>query len=326
MSDGGRRIGGWDVHTHIVPPAVAALAERGRFGMRAHADTLSVCGHGVPLLPISVASRLVERIHADDLDGAIVSVPPPLFRPDLAAADRREYADRVNDGLREACAPHAGRLRPLAYLPAEDPELAAGIATGLDAGWAGVVMGTQLASLSYASRAFDPLWETLGRLRLPLFIHPGATPDARLEPFYMSNLIGNPFETTLAAASLIMGGVHGRFPDLVIILAHGGGCAAALCGRWQRGLATRRAVGAEQALLPNEAMRRFYVDCLVHSRAYLAAIMDVVGEERVLLGSDWPFPMGAPSAEHDLGHLDGALRRKIRHTNAQRAFGARLLS
>ncbi|MGE3148148.1 MAG: amidohydrolase family protein [Pseudorhodoplanes sp.] len=326
MGDAGHhhRIGGWDVHTHIVPPAMIAAAERGRFGMQATPPTLRICGHGVPLHPISDVGKLVDRIHADGLDGAIVSVPPPLFRPDLGQSDRREYAALVNDGLREACQGHSSLLRPLAYLPAEDPEVACGIATQLDTGWVGVVMGTELGTLSYASGRFDPLWDTLGRLSLPLFIHPGSTPDQRLEPFYLTNLLGNPAETTIAAANLVFAGVMHRFPALKIILAHGGGCVAALCGRWQRGATTNRPGIPELDMKPAEAVRKFYVDSLVHSPAFLAAIAEIVGEDRILLGSDWPFPMGAPSADHDLGALDAALKHKIRKANAEAAFGSRL--
>jgi aminocarboxymuconate-semialdehyde decarboxylase len=115
-----------------------------------------------------------------------------------------------------------------------------------------------------------------------------------------------------------------RFPDLNIILAHGGGCVAALCGRWQRGVTTNRPGIPALELSPIEAVRRFYVDSLVHSAAFLDTIIKTIGENRVLLGSDWPFPMGAPNADHDLGHLDAVLRRRIRKTNAEEAFGARL--
>jgi aminocarboxymuconate-semialdehyde decarboxylase len=319
-------IGGWDVHTHIVPPELVAAAEAGWFGMRATPDTVQICGHGVRLHPLSEVDKLVERVRSDGLDGAVVSVPPPLFRPDLPDSDRRDYAGLINDGLRNACREHPRELRPLAYLPAEAPALAARIADALDDDWAGVIMGTELGPLSYASTAFDLLWETLSRRRLALFIHPGSTPDTRLDPFYLTNLLGNPVETTIAAANLIFAGVMHRFPQLNVILAHGGGCVAALCGRWQRGVETKRPGISPLREPPIEAVRRFYVDSLVHSPAFLTAIAEIVGTERILLGSDWPFPMGAPSAEHDLRHLDHDLKHRIRNINAETAFGARLKS
>src|SRR5690349_6861229 len=121
--------GGWDVHTHIVPPAVIAAGEKGLYGMRAEPKTLHICAHGVPLHPLSKIGALVDRVKSDGLDGAVVSVPPPLFRPDLGTDDRASYSDLVNDGLLSACRAHHPLLRPFAYLPMEEPELAATIAS-----------------------------------------------------------------------------------------------------------------------------------------------------------------------------------------------------
>jgi aminocarboxymuconate-semialdehyde decarboxylase len=318
------RLGGWDVHTHIVPPAVVTAGERGAFGMRVSPGTLTICAHGVPLHPLSDVNKLADRIKSDDLDGAVVSVPPPLFRPDLDAKDCRDYTQLVNDGLYEACRYHDRTLRPLAYLPVEVPEVAASVAASLDARWAGVVMGTETGVISYASAELDPLWQILSEKKLPLFIHPGSTPDKRLDHFYLTNLLGNPVETTIAASNLIFADVMHRYPDLNVILAHGGGCVAALCGRWQRGTMTNRPDIPKLALEPKDAVRCFYVDSIVHSPAFLDAIIKTIGDDRILLGSDWPFPMGAPNADHDLGHLDEAVRRRIRKTNAEQAFGSRL--
>lgn len=312
------------MHTHIIPPAVVSAGEKGLYGMRVEPTTLRICAHGVPLQALSKVDRLVERVRSDGLDGAIISVPPPLFRPDLGADDRASYTGLVNDSLLDVCRQHQPLFRPFAYLPAEDPELAAKIASRLGDHWAGAVVGTELGVLSYASPRYDALWQALSDAKLPLFIHPGSSPDKRLDPFYLSNLLGNPVETTIAAANLIFAGVMYRFPGLKVILAHGGGCVAALCGRWQQGATTDRPDVPDLALKPIEAVRRFYVDSLVHSPAYLAAIIDIIGDDKILLGSDWPFPMGAPSAEHDLTHLDQALKIKIRKTNAETVFGTRL--
>jgi aminocarboxymuconate-semialdehyde decarboxylase len=319
-------LGGWDVHTHLLPPAVIAAGEEGLYGMRVQAKTLHICAHGVPLHPISDIGKLADRVYCDDLDGALVSVPPPLFRPDLTASDCAAYTELVNDSLLSACRDHHPRLRPFAYLPVENPELAARIASQLGPEWAGAVAGTELGALSYASERYDALWQRLSNAKLPLFIHPGSSPDARLDAFYLSNLLGNPVETTIAAANLVFAGVMHRFPGLKVVLAHGGGCLAALCGRWQQGALTKRPGIPDLQLQPREAVRRFYVDSLVHSPGFLAAIADILGDDRILLGSDWPFPMGAASAEHDLGPLDAALKRKIRKSNAEAVFGTRLMS
>ena len=116
-----QRIGGWDVHTHIVPPAVVAAGGRGAFGMRASSDTLTICAHGVPPHPLTEVNKLADRVKSDYLDGAIVSVPPPLFRPDLSEADCRDYAKLVNEGLFEACRDHAGVLARLEGIKTTEP-------------------------------------------------------------------------------------------------------------------------------------------------------------------------------------------------------------
>jgi len=316
--------GGWDVHVHIIPPAIHEAGTRGLYGMRADATTLRICSHGVPLQPLSDVGRLIDRISSDHLDGAIVSVPPPLFRPDLRSDEQASYTRLVNESLLSACQAHHPTLRPFAYLPIENPELAADAALELGDEWAGVVAGTELGGLAYASERYEALWQALADAKLPLFIHPGSSPDERLDAFYLSNLLGNPVETTIAAANLIFSGAMHRFPGLQVILAHGGGCLAALSGRWQRGMLTNRPGIAELDLAPADAVRRFHVDSLVHSPAFLRTIIDVVGDDRILLGSDWPFPMGAPSAAHDISELSPALQKKIRKTNAEQLFGSRL--
>lgn len=316
--------GGWDSHTHIIPPAVIAAGESGRYGMSAEPDLLKILGRGVATSALVDINSLLKRVGSDALDGAVVFIPPPLFRPDLEDGNRESYASFVNDSLLSACDPHRRALRPCAYLPIEAPELSAEIASTLDHNWVGTVAGTELGALSFASSRYDSLWDVLSRRRIPLFIHPGASPDPRLDAFYLSNLLGNPVETTIAAANLVFSGVMERFPDLHVILAHGGGCLAALSGRWQQAVRTSRPGIPKGNLSVNDAVRRFYVDSVAHSPAYLKAIIEVVGEDRVLLGSDWPFPMGTDSAEHDIGPLDATLKLKIRKTNAEAAFAGRL--
>lgn len=299
-----RADGGWDVHTHLVPPVVDRL----------------------PVPELGDAGALARWVAASGLTGAVVSPPPPLYRPDLAGAARRRWVAAVNDGLAGLCAAHVGVLVPLAYLPAEAPDEAVRVAETLGEGWAGVVAGTDLAGRVYSDPDYDPLWELLSARALPLFVHPGHCPDPRLEPFYLANLLGNPYETTVAAAHLVLGGALERFPGLRVVLAHGGGALAALAGRWQRGAVTDRPGLPRLETTPVEAVRRFFVDSLVHSAAALRLVRDVLGAERILLGSDWPFPMGADAVARALDGLAPDEARAARVDNPRRCFGDRLLS
>lgn len=316
------RIGGWDVHTHLIPQGLVKSAKSGAYQMSLRPGQICICGHGVPLHPICEAEKLVDHVQKQGLDGAIVSVPPPLFRPDLSAEDRRAYADFVNSALLSACRAHPPILRPLAYLPAEDPKIAAQITETLDSKWAGVVIGTELGGRTYADQDYNALWRALEDRDLPIFIHPGASPDRRLDPFYLSNLLGNPVETTIAAAHLIFGGVLHDFPGLKFILAHGGGAVAALAGRWQRGLTTKRPDLPDMPSPPIEVVRRFFIDSIVHSAAYEKLLIEVIGKNQILFGSDWPFPMGADAASS--GFKEDMVKR-IRNDNVVRIFGRRLI-
>ncbi|WP_371401739.1 amidohydrolase [Kribbella sp. NBC_00662] len=272
---------GWDVHTHLIPPTVLSAAHRGEFGLSVDSGSLVVDGQRLPLRRLADPAALLSWITEQSLDGAVVSVPPALFRYDAGV----EWADLVNQGLRELATP---QLRVLAHLPLLDPT-APSVAAGL-AG-EGVFSGFALGTPSYAG--LDPVWRVLDVLEAFTLIHPGSSDDKRLDSFYLSNLLGNPYETGVAAASLVFADVPGRFPGIRFCLCHGGGVTAAVAGRWQRGIDTDRP-GIEPVSLPvAEALRRFYVDDLVHDDAVLELLHRTFGPERVLAGSDWPFPMGS---------------------------------
>lgn len=313
--------GGWDIHTHLMPQPLIAAAAQGDFGMKLEPDAIDVHGFRLALKTMGNPKALLDRIDDDGLHGAAVGVPPPLFRADLPTSERAAYIDLLNNGLLETVDVAPERLRPLAYLPTDIPQLAVSVADALDDRWAGVIVGTDLGAHSYADESYHDLWRILSDRKLPVLLHPSESKDARLKPFYLSNLIGNPMETTIAAANLVFGDVLGQFPDLQFVLSHGGGAVGMLYGRWQRGMDTDRPGIRRLTLPPVEAVRRFNVDNVVHSPAQLSALVDILGSERILLGSDWPFPMGSVSASASLHGIDAEIARLIRHDNPRRIFG-----
>ena len=272
---------GWDVHTHLIPPTVLSAAHRGEFGLSIDSGWLVIDGHRLPLKRLADPAALLQWIADQELDGAVVSVPPALFRYDAGV----EWVELVNQGLRELVTP---QLRVLGQLPLLDPSAPA-VAAALAR--EGVFSGFALGTPSYAG--LDPVWQVLHELEAFALVHPGPSDDKRLESFYLSNLLGNPYETGVAAASLVFADVPGRFPGIRFCLCHGGGVTAMLAGRWQRGIDQARP-GIEPVSLPvAEALRRFYVDDVVHDDAVLELLTRTFGAERVLAGSDWPFPMGS---------------------------------
>ena len=311
--------GGWDIHTHLLPVDITEKAQSGAYGMNPGDGFVEVHGFRLQLSAMGRPENLVKRIDQDGLDGAVAAAPPPLFRADLPAGERRGYVDWLNAGVLKASGADP-RIRAMAYLPTDLPECALEVAASLTPDWAGVIIGTDIGAHSYADEAYHPLWALLCERRLPVLIHPSESRDRRLAPFYLSNLMGNPMETTLAAAQMIFGDVPTRYPDLKVILSHGGGALAQLIGRWQRGFDSNRPGIKPLGASPIDAVRWFYLDTIVHSEAVLELLLKTVGEDHLLLGSDWPFPMGTASAEDDLRHLPDRLKRKIRLENAGRVF------
>lgn len=298
--------GGVDVHTHLAPVLDRVYTVDGPPGL-AEPDGLEA------------------HLDAAGLAGAIVSIPPPYYRQDLTSDDGVEWAAAVNAGLTTRLAGHQ-RLRGLAFLPLHDPAAALRTYQSIgDGEWVGVVAGAGGRCPSLADPAYEPLWRALEADGRALMLHPAQSPDYRLADFYLHNLLGNPVETAVAAAQLVFGNVLARHPGLRVVLVHGGGVVPALAGRWARGVETARPGVPEQDLGVRDALRRFWVDSLTHDPAMARAAVDVFGADKVLLGSDWPFPMGTPDPAAALTACPdlaaAGVPAKAATTNPSAAFG-----
>ncbi|GAA1649575.1 amidohydrolase family protein [Georgenia ruanii] len=308
-----------DIHTHLVPvPAADVLAAA---GLRAAGGRLAAGEHIIGPPSLYAPERLVEWLARAGLERALVSVPPPLYRQHLAREQAERWVRALNDGLRELTRAHQA-LVPLAYLPLEHPDLALAELGRLGETSVGFTASAGGRSVSLADDRLAPLWDGLVALDAPLVLHPGASPDERLEELYLGNLLGNPVETGLAAAQLLLGGVLERHPRLRVALVHCGGVLPAVLGRYQRGLDTDRpGVPRRDADLRGEAAR-LWVDCLAHDAGALDLAVDVVGEEHLLVGSDWPFPMGTDDPLALLAHRGPGVADRVAADNAAAFLGA----
>jgi aminocarboxymuconate-semialdehyde decarboxylase len=290
-----------DFHTHLAPFADDAVK-------------------GPPALhrPAGLLDYLADR----GIDRAVVSIPPPFFRQGLDIASATDWARRVNDGL-AAVAAGEDRLLPLAYLPLEHPELAIAEWRRLreEDGWAGFCAAAGGRSLSLANERLAPLWRALDDDAALLLLHPGTSPDHRLDEFYLHNLLGNPVETAVAAAQLVFGDVLPAHPRMRVLLVHCGGCVPDLVPRWDHGVATDRPGLRPLTEPPSTAVRRFFVDCLVHDPAAVDRAIEVFGEDKILLGSDWPFPMGTDDPASLIAHRGEAFVDRAATANARAALG-----
>jgi aminocarboxymuconate-semialdehyde decarboxylase len=203
-----------------------------------------------------------------------------------------------NDGLERMVRANPGRVAALGAVPMQDPELAAAELTELRRRGilAGVEVGASVAGAYLGEPRFEPFWTAAEQTAAIVFVHPTTRGfDApALAGHYLWNTVGNPFETTIAAAQMAMAGVMERHPNLVVVLAHGGGGLLAVEGRLRHAHGFQPAARADLAEPPGASIRRFHFDSVTHSRALLEALLDFAGPDRVLLGSDHPFDMADP--------------------------------
>ena len=162
-------------------------------------------------------------------------------------------------------------------------------------------------------------------LNVAAFVHPqNVLGQDRLAEFFMGNIIGNPSDTAVAAGCLIFGGVLEELPDLKFVLAHGGGTCPLLRGRWEHAWRQHLIEDTQIHRPPSEYFSKLYFDTLTHSVPVLNYLVETVGYDRVMLGSDYPFGMGdytPPISVQALPHLDDRQREAIYSGNAIRVFG-----
>ncbi|MCG6875083.1 MAG: amidohydrolase family protein [Betaproteobacteria bacterium] len=243
----------------------------------------------------------------------------------------RELGERLaatfNEELARAHERAPRRLVGLAALPMHEPDLAVKEverAAKLP-GVRGFYMSTRVNDRELSEPAFFPVYERIEALGLPIFLHPVfVIANERLQKHYLTNLLGNPFESAIAAAHLIFGGVLDRYPQLTVVLPHAGGAFPWLVGRLSRGWEKRADLKSTSRQSPVEYLRRFYYDTVGYSDDVLDYLVRVIGADRVLMGSDYCFPIAYERpVEIVTAHskLDEAAKHAITEVNAARLLG-----
>lgn len=320
-----------DVHAHCVPDGFLPALARERLGVEVvrdgEATRIQFAGiRTAPLVPS--LSDLPARLAAMDRTGVrrqIVSPFIDLLGHALDEAAGRRYCALFNDLMAQTVKRAPDRLSALATVPLQAPAAAAEELHRAvsELGMVGVEIGTDAGSRQLDDAELEPFWAAAAGLGCLVLIHPNAAARQRL-PYFLSNLVGNPADTTLAAARLMFGGVLDRHPQLRICLVHGGGFLPYQVGRLEHGFRTfGDRHGARLASAPRDLLARFYYDTVLHSPGMLGTLIDLVGPERILLGTDYPFPMGDPDPMATLAAipgLDERGRELIAHGNVERVL------
>ncbi|HUG29283.1 MAG TPA: amidohydrolase family protein [Candidatus Limnocylindria bacterium] len=323
-----------DVHLHFLAPSAIDSARRApeRYGVRVLDDAAGprlAIGAEPPTRPLLEPLYTLERhlsfLDAQGIDTGIFGPLMDVAGYSLPARQGASWARLQNEALAAALAEAPGRHHGLATVPLQEPKLAANelrVAVR-SLGLRGVMVDPNGLGQPLGDRAFDPFWQAAAELGAPVILHPFLLEVVeRFGRHYLHNLVGYPFETTLGAASLVLGGALDRFPALDVVLVHGGGLFPYHVGRFDRAHRARPEARADGAGLPSGYLRRFHYDTLVQSAPALSYLVRTVGEDRVVLGSDHPFWMGDPeplAVVRDAG-LTVEAQAAIRGANAMRLF------
>jgi aminocarboxymuconate-semialdehyde decarboxylase len=324
-----------DVHLHYLSPLALAAARRApeRYGVRVLDDgerPRLIVGAEAPTRPLLEPLYTLAAHEAFfDKQGIDAGVFGPLMDvagyslpPAQGAAWSRAQNEALAESLSTSRRGHAG----LATVPLQSPELAADELQFAvrSLGLRGAMIDPNALGRPLGDRGLDPFWRAAADVGAPVILHPFLLEAVeRFGRHYLHNLVGYPFETTLAAGSLVLGGTLDRIPALQIVLVHGGGFLPYHVGRFDRCHVTRPEARLDGAALPSGYLRRFHYDTLVQFAPALKYLVDVVGADRVLLGSDHPFWLGDPEPLRIVREagLAAAAEAAILGENATHLFG-----
>ncbi|HEU5437706.1 MAG TPA: amidohydrolase family protein [Ktedonobacterales bacterium] len=244
------------------------------------------------------------------IDTLLVSPPPYLFFYQLDPAETTRAARIQNDALASLKQAHPDRFAPLATVPLNDVDAAIAELRRAtrELGLHGVEIGSSVQGVHLGDPRFRPFWRAVADDDVFVFIHPDyfqTNNSPALREYYLVNFVGNPTETGLTAAHMVFSGLFQDFPDLKILLAHAGGVTPWIMGRWAHGYGKRAEAKRDLKHNPLEDVKKFYFDTIAHSPAALEFLIEQVGADHVILGSDYFFDMGPDDPIGDVERLEG---------------------
>ena len=324
-----------DAHTHVLTEAmiariaaeVPALAPR--LTVEAGGDgVLEIAGIQQNPFPRGAwdLERRFSDMRAQGVDVHVVCNVPHTFLYEADPGAAATVAAIQNEAIAALAREHPGRFVGFATAAMQAPEAAAAElrrAVG-ELGLRGLHLGSNVAGRNLDDPALDPVWEEADRHGLPVLVHPHKVAAAeRMRGYYLTNLVGNPLETTLAAASLVFGGVVERFPRIRFLLSHGGGFVPYQAGRLRHGWAVRPEPRARLRGDPAESLDRLLHDSITHDAATLRFLVGTAGAGRVVFGTDYPFDMGTTRGVEQVREAveNPADRERILHGNATALLG-----
>lgn len=326
-----------DIHTHILPEKIPDWAAEFGYG-----DYISLrpqsCGCKADMYKGDTFFRAIEdncyrvepRVKDCDETGVtvqVLSTVPVMFNYDAKPEDGLKIARFLNDDLAAAVKKNPRRFVGLGTLPMQAPELAVEELRRCmnELGMAGVEIGSHINEWKLSDERFFPIYEEAEKLGAAIFVHPWDMPGIGKEKYWIPWLVEMPAETSNAICSLIFSGVMERYPKLRFCFAHGGGSFPATIGRIEHGFNVRPDLCAvDNKVNPREYLGKFWIDSLVHDPAALNYNINLIGSNRIVLGSDYPFPLGEHvpgSLVEEMDELSENTKRAILWENCMELLG-----
>ncbi|KAJ3275608.1 hypothetical protein HDV01_007611 [Terramyces sp. JEL0728] len=308
-----------DLHTHILPKRLPDLSKK--YGYPGWISTEELPNgkqrmmlDGKPFRDICCncwdAEERIKEIAETSVDVQVLSTIPVLFNYWAKPDHCLDLARYLNDDIAMTCQQYPSKFIGLATLPMQAPDLAVQELRRCvnELGMAGIQIGSHINDWNLDAPELEPIWDACEELDVGIFVHPwDMEQTGRMEKYWFPWLIGMPCETTIAICSLIFGGVLERHPKLRFCFAHGklalilaGGAFPYTLGRIEHGFQVRPDICAvANKVNPSSYIGRFWTDSLIHDEDALELLIKKIGIDRIILGSDYPFPLG----EHKPGEL-----------------------
>jgi aminocarboxymuconate-semialdehyde decarboxylase len=295
----------FDVHAHVIVPEITGDEPwRPRVWHDSGNQVVELAGKQIRAAVqefVEIDGILAAQDEAG-VDRVLLTPWVPLLYYDADPEEGLERARIQNDALAGLV---GDRVAALGSVPLQDPELAARELERVMRTLRGVEVAASVRGVFLGDDRFEPFWEAAEATGALVFVHPTTRgfDSPAFQDYYLWNTVGNPLETAATAAHMVMAGVMERHPGLRVLLAHGGGALLAVRGRMRHAHGFQPQAKSRLRESPEDSIRRFYFDTLTHDAELLRALIDYVGADHVLLGSDYPFDMGDARHVHTVRSL-----------------------
>lgn len=269
----------------------------------------------------------IKEMNDTDVQIQVLSTIPVLFNYWAKPADGLETSRFFNDHIADTVSKAPDRFIGLGTVPLQDVELAINEMERCvkELGMPGLEIGSNINGENLSAKKFFPFYAAAEKLGCALFVHPWEMMgEQQMQRYWLPWLVGMPAETSRAICSFIFGGVFAAFPKLRVAFAHGGGSFPFTLGRIRHGFEVRPdLVAIDNNIDPANYLGHFWVDSLVHDPGSFRFLLDLMGEQTICVGSDYPFPLGEAVPGQLINDViaDPVLREKIYSGNAMKWLG-----